>query len=284
MALINCPECGSEVSTAAVACPKCGRPLAPPVLEERTVIREVAPVVVERESFPKWIFIPLGVLGVVLIFLLFALFRQENEDQQNVNLKITAKNTSGSNLNSSTRVESSPNQITIPPVSTVPQNTLPTNGTTSTDIPVETTKPDRGNLSIDAKVTDRSGNPRAVRAEKFYLLDKDLESILSDADIEPISGQTLRDSFARSIVYPDKYPDIRRKALAEINKHIKYEVITDAGGKAEIKDVKPENYYLFAITKTANSYSIWSSQMDINAGQNILNLSPQPMTEVQDEE
>lgn len=31
MALINCPDCGTEVSDAAPACPKCGRPIASPV-------------------------------------------------------------------------------------------------------------------------------------------------------------------------------------------------------------------------------------------------------------
>lgn len=30
MALIQCPDCGSEVSDAAPTCPKCGRPIAPP--------------------------------------------------------------------------------------------------------------------------------------------------------------------------------------------------------------------------------------------------------------
>lgn len=30
MALINCPDCGTEVSDAAPACPKCGRPIASP--------------------------------------------------------------------------------------------------------------------------------------------------------------------------------------------------------------------------------------------------------------
>jgi hypothetical protein len=29
MALIKCPDCGSDVSTEAPACPKCGRPIAP---------------------------------------------------------------------------------------------------------------------------------------------------------------------------------------------------------------------------------------------------------------
>lgn len=29
MGLMNCPDCGSEISTAAPSCPKCGRPNAP---------------------------------------------------------------------------------------------------------------------------------------------------------------------------------------------------------------------------------------------------------------
>lgn len=30
MALVKCPECGTQVSTAASACPKCGAPIATP--------------------------------------------------------------------------------------------------------------------------------------------------------------------------------------------------------------------------------------------------------------
>jgi hypothetical protein len=138
-------------------------------------------------------------------------------------------------------------------------------------------------LSIEAKVSDRTGNTKPVKAEKFYLLDKDLETILSDADINPVNGQTLKNSFGLSVLYPDRYREINKKALDEINKHIKYDITTDSSGKAQMKDIKPGSYYLFAITKTGNGFAIWSSQIGINPGQNILNLSPQPMTEVQEE-
>lgn len=37
MALIQCPECGKEVSSAATACPSCGHPIRP-VTEAPTVI------------------------------------------------------------------------------------------------------------------------------------------------------------------------------------------------------------------------------------------------------
>lgn len=32
MALVQCPECGSQVSTAAAACPKCGSPIGSPAV------------------------------------------------------------------------------------------------------------------------------------------------------------------------------------------------------------------------------------------------------------
>lgn len=283
MALINCPECGKEVSTSAVACPNCGHPLAPPALEEQTVVREVPAPVVERDSFPKWIFVPLAILGAVLIFLLFALFRQE-DDKSNINVDVSAKRPVS--VNSDTTTRSEPNQIDVPPtasdpnISTVPQ----TSDTTVTQIPADVETPDRGTLSIEAKVSDRTGNTKPVKAEKFYLLDKDLETILSEADIKPVNGQTLKNSFGLSVLYPDRYREINKQALDEINKHIKYDVTTDSSGKAQMTGIKPDSYYLFAITKTANGFAIWSSPIVINPGQNNLNLSPQPMTEVQQED
>lgn len=285
MSLVICPDCGNEISTAAVACPKCGRPMSPPAFEERTVIREVAPVVVERDSFPKWIFIPLGLLGIVLIFLLIMLFTQEKEEQTNVSVNLSNKRLANSNVNSSAKTET--NQVVIPPtnsdpmISNVPQ-TNSNSGTTVTGVPAETVD-DRGSLNIDAKVSDNSGNSKPVKAEDFYLLDKDLDSILNDADIEPINGQTLRNSFAISVVYPEQYAETRRKALAEINKHIKYKVRSDSSGKAQMKDIKPDNYYLFAITKTSNSFAIWNPQIQVNGGQNTLSLSPQPLVEIPEE-
>ena len=287
MALTNCPECGKEVSTTAVACTNCGHPLAPPSLEERTVIRQVPPPVIEKESFPKWIFVPLGILGVILIFLLFALFRQDDENQRNINVDVSAKRPASTSSDTTIRTDTEPNQITIPPsssdstITTVPQTVPPSSDTTVTQVPADTATIDRGTLSIEAKVSDRTGGTKAVKAEKFYLLDKDLESILDDANIAPIEGQTLKNSFGLSVLYPDKYSKVRDKALSEINKHIKYDVTTDSSGKAQMKDIKPDSYYIFAITKTANGFAIWSSPIGVKSGQNNLNLSPEPMVEVQ---
>ena len=57
MALVNCPECGRQVSTAAKACPNCGYPVAEHVPKTQTEMGAVAspdsaPVLAEIR--PSW--------------------------------------------------------------------------------------------------------------------------------------------------------------------------------------------------------------------------------------
>lgn len=43
MPLVNCPDCGNEISDAAYACPKCGRPTGKsPFSAKRILVRTVA--------------------------------------------------------------------------------------------------------------------------------------------------------------------------------------------------------------------------------------------------
>ncbi|MCA1589157.1 MAG: hypothetical protein LC734_01960, partial [Acidobacteria bacterium] len=111
--------------------------------------------------------------------------------------------------------------------------------------------------------------------------DKDLESILGDADLDPISGQTLLNSFGLAVMYPDRYGDFQRAALRAINEHIKYSGTTDGAGKAQLAGVEPKSYYLFGITKSGRGFAVWNSPVSINAGDNMLNLTPQRLTEIE---
>ena len=126
----------------------------------------------------------------------------------------------------------------------------------------------------------RFGSPVPVKNEKFYLLDEDLESILSEAGLEPIEGQTLTNSLGLSVLYPDRFDDFNRDALAAIKPHVKYAGTTDASGKAELGGIEPKSYYLFAVTKSGRGFAIWSSPVTIIAGDNALNLTPQSVTEI----
>jgi TM2 domain-containing membrane protein YozV len=51
MPLIQCPDCGREVSTEALACPGCGRPLKPPAGPTPPVVPVVVQAVRNRGLF-----------------------------------------------------------------------------------------------------------------------------------------------------------------------------------------------------------------------------------------
>ncbi len=285
MSLIICPECAHEVSSSAAACTNCGHPFVKPVVQRNVVFSEVAP---RKDDFPKWIFIPLGILGVLLLFILLAYMRNDDEDGRNINVRVGSQQPANS-LDTRVRTDTEPNQIVVPPSQTgqviVPPSSLPDappSQTTVTSVapPTETVVPDKGTVNLEAKVATRSGSTQPVRAERFYLLDKDLDSILSDANIDDETGQGLSNAFGLSVVFPDRYGDINKKALAAISKHTVYKTQTDASGKGQMKGVKPDNYYLFGITKTRTGFAIWSSPVTIQAGDNSLVLPAAQMTEI----
>ncbi len=280
MSLINCPECGTEVSSTATACPQCGHPFVKPVVERKVIVAETP----REEGIPKWVFIPLAIIGAVILFVVFMMLRKDDvTDQKNtvVNIKNPGQTTTiPSSSQSSTIIEpstSQPSTMTVPQSMNTPSSVTTVPPSSSTTI-VETA-PDKGVVNIEAKILTKTSGPQPVTKEKFYLLDKDLESILSEARIND-EGQGLINAFGLSVVNPGKYADTNKKALAAINPHIVYSTTTDSAGKAEMKDVKPKNYYLFGITKTKNGFAVWSSPVVINPGSNALMLDPVSPTEI----
>lgn len=287
MSLITCPECANEVSSSAVACPNCGHPFVRPTVQPRVVVQEF---VEEDSGFPKWAFIPLGLLGVVLLFVLFAFLRQgDDEAQRNINVQIAGKSNGNTIRETTIRPDSQPNQVVVPSTAQPNQVVVPSTTTTTTLPPATTTTipstatapPDKGTVSLEAKVLSRnSSTPQAVRGTRFYLLKKDAETVLEDANIENDTGQSLLTALGISMVDSARFGDIKSKAMSAIGRSAAYNFTTDGSGKASLKDVKPDNYYLFAVTKSGNGYVVWNQSVTIQAGQNSLVLSPASPTEV----
>ncbi len=273
MSMIYCPECGHEISSAAVACPNCGRPLSAsrPVIERAPVVAEP----VRKDAVPTWIFIPLGIIGVILVVVFFVVMSRNSEDA-NSNLSVNVNTRRPASANServSTDIPASSTVTNVAP-SNVQSVTVPGS---QTDVSVP---PSKGSVIIDAKISGRTGQPQPVKNERFYLLDKDLESILSEAGLEPIEGQSLTNSLGLSVLYPDRFDGFNRDALRAIKGHIKYAGTTDEAGKAELGGIEPNNYYLFGVTKSGRGFAIWSSPVSIIAGPNALSLTPQRLTEM----
>jgi hypothetical protein len=283
MSLIYCPECGHEISNAAIACPSCGRPInAPePVLE---------PVVVTRQrdsGFPPWAIAPIAILGALLLIGLFYLWANSDDDpHSNLNVNVSTRRAASQPVNTRT-VEDTRPVSSDPYTSTAPSgsSTVPSSGSAYTPPPVsvpgtQAAVPTRGRVVLEAKITNRNGTPQAVRNARFYLLDKDIETLLRDAELEPIEGQSLSNSIGLAMLQPDRYGQFYNQALAMIRRHAKYSGTTDGSGKAQLSNIEPNTYYLFGITRTGSGYALWTNPVSIMAGDNNLNLSPQPVTEI----
>lgn len=270
MALFYCPECGHENSDIAVACASCGRPIHTPtrVVERRVVVTE------PREGgVPPWAFVAMGVVGALVIGLLFFMLRGNDQGNTNINVNTAARRSTVTEPRTST--DTSP--VTVPST-TAPGQTTTVPGT-STSVP-NTPPPDKGTVVINAKISGSNGSPQPARVTKFYLLDKDVESILSEARVEPIEGNTLAASLGLAAVYPDRYGDFQRAAMRAIASHAKYSGTTSGAGAANLDGVKPDSYYLFAVSRVGRGFALWNAPVSVVAGENLMNLSPQSVTPI----
>lgn len=276
MSLTNCLECGHEMSADAAACPSCGRPTQPTPVVHKTVI---LPTPVRKSEFPTWAFIPIGLLAAVLLFVVYLAFRQTDETANtNVNVNVAGRRTTTvpSSETRTTSVPSDPTSVSVPN-QPPPQTTTVPGTTTSAPVPPP---PDKGTVVINAKIAPPRGSVQSARNTKFYLLDEDLETILSKARIEPIEGNSLSGSLGLAAVYPDRYGEFQRAAMRAIAAHAKYSGTTSSGGTANLSNIAPDSYYLFAITRVGSGFALWSAPVSIVAGENVLNLSPQSVTEI----
>jgi hypothetical protein len=214
-------------------------------------------------------------LGVIVLFgLIYLLTAGDPEPDSNLSVNVNAR-----------RSETARTQDTSVPPSSIPVTEAPgsTYPTTSQDVPGTGVMPpqaSKGTVVIDAKVSTRSGKPEPVRNTRFYLLDKDVETILSDTDIEPIEGQTLTGSLALATADQSQFGAFYRAAMRALEDHIKYTGSTDSMGKAQLGSVEPDSYYLFGVARTAEGFAMWSSPVSVIVGENAVNLTPQPLTQL----
>jgi len=84
MALINCLECGAQISSTAIKCPKCG---APNIIENKTTTIEEPLKPAEKRTKRKVIYIIAGCLIIIASAVFLILYNQnlsgEEEDSSN---------------------------------------------------------------------------------------------------------------------------------------------------------------------------------------------------------
>jgi hypothetical protein len=310
MSLIICPECHKEVSAQASACPNCGYPLAvepdtviiaptpPPVERPPVVVRET--LVEEKSNFPAWALVPIALALVGVIFGFIWMMRN-NDANANDNLRVVGNTSSNSRIvraneqvlpttvnppsSSGSTVVVPPSTTSLPP-SSYPNSVPPSNVPTSlppagSETVVSNPPTDKGNLTLTANVITSKGTKQPVRSEKFYLLSKDLETILGEAGIEATEGN-YSSTLGAAIADPSR-KEVLQKCLAAITPYIVSRTLSSATGNASFKNVKPDNYYLFGVTKVGNSASVWNTSVTVNPGENTIALNGSVPTPVSPE-
>jgi hypothetical protein len=152
-------------------------------------------------------------------------------------------------------------------------------------------------LSVEAALVFKSGDVKPVARTEFLLLDKDFETILKESDFTSELPQNLKESlgkvseisplrsFALIVQATQMKMDLpeQQKGKAVINasmiktliatkSHIVSQTTTDFQGKAEFKDVKPGEYYLFGYTNAGESIAVWNIKTQVKSGQNSIIL------------
>ena len=302
MSMILCPECSNECSAAAASCPACGHPFTP---EVETVVHTVAPPVVpparvvvteprREKGFQNWMLAPLALVLVALVFGLM-MFMRGNQDDANENVNVRIKERAAANSMQTNRTITSADSqtvtsvpqsadsstVVVPPGQTTRDLNVPSAPTYSSDssLPSSTTSlppatttssmpSDKGNVELKATIVGRTGTSQTVKKEKFYLLSKDLNTILDKAGLEPEEG-SYETTLGVLRADPTRSADLK-KYLAAITPYIIASTTTDANGTAQFKNVKPDNYYLFGMTKVGDSVSVWNTSVVVNPGDNSI--------------
>ncbi len=275
MSLLNCPECGHDVSSTAVACPNCGRPIRPSAGPTRPVVVTGPP---RGEGIPPAA-IAVGAIALVglIVFALVMFNRSDADANSNLSVKVDQTRSSRPETRGS-------DTSSIPPVSTA-GDTVPPRLESKVNVPGAQTEVSStstsGSVKIDARVLTQSGSTQAVRNEKFYLLERSVEEILREARLEPIDGNSLADSLGLAVVYPERYAQFRNAAMRAITQSAKYTGTTGSDGSATMPGIEPGAYHIFGIAKTGRGFALWSSPVSVIAGDNILNLAPARIIEIE---
>ena len=158
--------------------------MRPPIVEKRMLVTEAA----SENSFPPWAIAAIVLTGIAVLILGFLLFRSTN-DQANTNVNVNVAQRRGSTTEPvrDTRTTTAPSTSTDVPMTSAPSQTTTVPGT-ETSVP-NVPPPDKGVVKINARIAPRQGDPRAASGTKFYLLDKDVEQILSEAASRADRGQ-----------------------------------------------------------------------------------------------
>lgn len=126
-----------------------------------------------------------------------------------------------------------------------------------------------GVLVIQAGIVYKVGGSQAVARVPFYLLNKDLNAILSEAGLQPDRGMSLLDTFAFATRFQgqSKYTQFYQTAMRALQPHIVAQTVTGFDGVGQFPAVPAGVYYVMGYTQTRRGFALWNVSVGIPTGQ-----------------
>jgi hypothetical protein len=135
--------------------------------------------------------------------------------------------------------------------------------------------PHKSVLSIETGLVVQSGDVKPVARTDFYLLDDSLETVLSNAGLEPQSGTSQIETLAATR-YVSSLHGFKAESLTKADEaiapHIVAKLTTDFSGKGKFPEVTPKTYYLVSIAEVAGAVIIWNMKLDLKTGDSSATL------------
>lgn len=110
-------------------------------------------------------------------------------------------------------------------------------------------------LEVEASVVNKNGKAGPVAEQVFYVLEQSAIGILDDVTSEIGYARTMN----------------------ALRSHAARFFITDAEGKARVKQLKEGAYYICGVVYSEQEAMIWNVRIDLVAGPNRLALSSENM-------
>jgi hypothetical protein len=154
--------------------------------------------------------------------------------------------------------------------------------------PVKTpiTQIQQGTLSIETGLVFDTGEVVRVARTQFYLLDKDLKDVLTEAGFtDATTGNATSDAVAGRESQIEQYASLQgrkkrfgtikdelTKAEEAIKQHSIATMTTDFDGKGSFAAIKTGQYFLFGFTFIDDWVLVWNVSVDLKTGSQSLTL------------
>jgi hypothetical protein len=135
------------------------------------------------------------------------------------------------------------------------------------------------NLTLKASKRSKDGRVQPAQASEFYLTKQNLRDLFKDMDVErALSGEvkSVAEIWAHAEKNLNTNPEVALDFKSILLRAKVRRARTDPFGEASLSDLPPdEKYFLIGIDKDENTnvVTIWSKQVEVNPGENQVELS-----------